>query len=383
MTYRVVAPSDWSKLAEAGLKTVVDPMIYRCGEVFLGGAKAVGDPHARWSLLKANLHGIGMFFDRLILDAKLPVFNYGDTFDASLNFDQRILTRLNDHEPILFDVDVSYEAYHQVKSAALEEVQKLYDGQEQIDATLAQEILTELSVAEYSWSPGLGDLGHRLHFEHEQRLAAFFVGGLIFGGYAQQLGSDHILQPKRSRLFLAAALRAKSSAYTLEARLFDELKARASSRCEDLPWFPTFFPYLLSKADTPMSVMAEAIALRRSGEAADYRIWLNEVLSEWTRDGRISVSKVKDVRAIAQAVDRRLGTVPWAPKAELKVTVADALAVKPPGSIDVTPTLNALWGWSLASLPGRRYRKLLTRAVLEDHQYVELERRVETVWRAG
>ena len=185
MNYKVIAASDWPKLAAQGLTTVVDPMIYRCGEMFLGGAKSSGNADTTWTLLKANIHGIGVFFDRLILDSKLPVFNYADTFDASLNFDNRVLTRINDYEEILFDVDVSYEAYHQVKAAALEEVEKLYEGERRIEAAFAKDILSELSAAEYKWSPSLGDLGQRLDSEQEKRLAAFFVGGLIFGGYAQ------------------------------------------------------------------------------------------------------------------------------------------------------------------------------------------------------
>lgn len=383
MKYEITSASDWQNLVADGLTTVVDPMIYRCGEIFLAGAKSASNPEDAWSLLDKNIHSVGMFFDRLILDTKLPVFNYADTFDSTLNFDNRVLTRINDKEEILFDVDVSYDAYWQVKKAALNEIQELYQGERKIEARLANDILSELSKAEYVWSPDLGDLDQQLDSEQERNLARFFVGGLIFGGYAQQLESEHVLQPKRSRLFLAAALRAKSTDYKLEKKLFGELKAKANTRCGDLPWFPTFFPYLLSKAKTPNDLLREAVALRHTSGVAEYRSWLKEVIDDWTLYGKINDAKVKDVHAIAQDIDRRIGAVSWAPKIDLKVTMANVVAMKLPGSIDFTPTAKALWGWFLPSLPGKRYRKLLSRAIVEDQRYDDLVRCVKTVWRAG
>jgi hypothetical protein len=53
-----------------------------------------------------------MFFDRLVLDERLPVFNYGDTFDHKLDFEQRAFNRINDHDDGgLLDVDVRFEAW--------------------------------------------------------------------------------------------------------------------------------------------------------------------------------------------------------------------------------------------------------------------------------
>ena len=67
MTILVEKTSDWQKLPEQGLETVVDPMVFRCGELFLQGAKGVGAPDKTWYLLHANIHAIGIFFDSLIL----------------------------------------------------------------------------------------------------------------------------------------------------------------------------------------------------------------------------------------------------------------------------------------------------------------------------
>jgi hypothetical protein len=382
MAIEVHGQYDWEKLTANRLTVVLDPMVVRCGELFLRGASGTQNADSTWGLLSANLHAVGMFFDRIVLNETIPVFNYGDTFDAGLNLDQRVLREVNQHGPILIDVDVGYEAYHQVKSAALEEVKKLYLGDARIDPTLAKNIRDELNAAEYQWEPSLEDFGAELPSDDERRLAAFFLGGLIFGGYAQMLAGEHIVQPKRSRLFVAAHLREKSSHFELEDHLFGELKARAETHCEDLPWMPTFFPYLLSKADTPLGVLRQALALRESDGVDDYRRWLGEVLEDWNQNGRIGIEKKNDVQRVVQSIDRKLGRVATLPQVELKVSLADVLAAKPPGGIDVGPAVNALWGWCLNSLPGNRYRKLLARAVVKDSEYRRLTARLKTVWSA-
>jgi len=40
-------------------------------------------------------------------------------------------------------------------------------------------------------------------------LDAFRYGGLLFSGYAQRIGADHVLQPKRAKLYLASSLAAQ------------------------------------------------------------------------------------------------------------------------------------------------------------------------------
>jgi hypothetical protein len=110
MTITIEQATDWQQLPKRGLETVIDPMVLRCGELFLKGISGVDNSEV-WSLLKANLLALGTFFDCLILNEKIPVFNYGDTFDAGLNFDQRVLTRINQYEEILYDVNVSYAPY--------------------------------------------------------------------------------------------------------------------------------------------------------------------------------------------------------------------------------------------------------------------------------
>jgi hypothetical protein len=378
MKISIKEDSDWNKLTAQGLETVVDPLVFRCGELFLKGAKTA-DADKIWELLNLNLHAVGMFFDALILKEKLPVFNYADTFDSQLNFDQRVLTQINDYDEVLYDVDVGWQAYTNVKNAALVEAEKVFNGELKIPAEMFEQIFRELSAAEYKWTLGLDGLNAPLASYQEKQLADYIVGGLIFGGYAQQMEGEHLLQPKRSRLFLAISMQSPSAKYEVESELFDELKNRANTPTEDLPWMPTFFPYLLEKAETPGELLKEVVKLRQSSEVADYRQWLGEVTTDWKKNGKISIEKRKDVKAITEGVDRRLGIIPSSPKFEIKLTMALAI----PGELNVTPVAERLWGWILSSLPGKSYRKLLTRAIVADHEYVKLENRIKTVWQAG
>lgn len=380
MKIEISEAADWKKLAAQGLGTVVDPLVFRCGELFLKGANAAKSPDAVWELLNVNLHAIGMFFDALILNEKLPVFNYGDTFDMNLNFDQHVLTRINDYEEVLHDVDVGWQAYMDVKNAALTELEKVFTGERKIPAGTVEQIFREVSVAEYQWSPSLGEsLEARLNTYEEKLLADYILGGLIFGGYAQQMESEQLIQPKRSRLFLAISMQSPSAGRDVENELFDELKNRTNSAVEDLPWRPTFFPYLLSKAEKPDELLKEVVKLRRSPEVRDYRQWLGVVMPELKRDGKITSETRRDVEKIVESVDRRLGAISTMPKVEIKLKVALAFPVE----VDMMPTVKGLWGWFLNSLPGKSYRKLLTRAIVADHEYVKLENRIKTVWKAG
>jgi hypothetical protein len=325
-----------------------------------------------------NIHALGTFFDRLILDERIPVFNYADSFDLEQNFDERALSQVNANEEILVDVDVRHGAYHEVKNAALAELKKLYEwGTAGVDAETAQSILGELTASGYAWYPQVDGLA--LRDDTEKRLAAFILGGLIFGAYAQLAGTDHLMQPKRSRLFLAISLKQPTSR-TAEQYLFEKLGELVGRPVADVPYTPTFFPLLLSRSAGPAELLSKALDLRRSGEVRDYRAWLHEALTDFDKNGRIPVARAREVAKIASAIERQLEGFPL-PRVEIKLTVADVAAVKPAGvGVDLTAPAKAAWGWLVEQLPGRRHRKLLSRAIIADREFVELDRRVRTVW---
>ena len=68
-------------MKKSGLTTVLEPMIFRCGDLFLQGPATAWPSNEIWDLLNKNVYALAMFFDYLILAEKLPVFNYAETFD--------------------------------------------------------------------------------------------------------------------------------------------------------------------------------------------------------------------------------------------------------------------------------------------------------------
>src|SRR5262249_30654753 len=259
----------------------------------------------------------------------------------------------------------------------------LYSGPPRIKSEMAKDIVAELAAAEYQWQPSLEQLEAKLASETERTLARFLLGGMIFGAYAQILEGEHVIQPKRSRLALAVALGAQSAQYRFEDELFMELKNRARASVTELPWRPSFLPYILACSDTPEAALAHALVLRGCAEVREYRDWLRAALTRWSTHGEIGEFK-KDVTSIAKAIDRMTGKISTAPKVEFKLTVADVgkIAAGQPagGGIDFTPTVMGLWGWIFENLPGRRYRKILARAVATDQEYAQIENRLKTVW---
>lgn len=267
----------------------------------------------------------------------------------------------------------------------LTKLAELYSGPPRIKAEMVNDIVLELAAAEYRWQPSLGQLDPLLPSDLERTLAKFLLGGMIFSAYAQILEGEHVIQPKRSRLFLAVALDAQSAQYRFEDELFAELKNRARASVTDMPWRPTFFPYLLASSDNPNAVLAHALVLRGSTELGEYREWLRMAFQRWSTHGEIEPFK-RDVASIASAIDRVTGKISIAPKVDFKITVTDVAKIaagQPAGpGVDLTPTLQGLWGWIIPNLPGERYRKILMRAVATDQQYAQIENRLRTVWGA-
>ena len=384
MTLSVEKQEDWQSIAAIG-GPVVDPMILRCGEVFLRGSANSYDQNSAWDLLSKNIHALGTFFDRLILEKQIPVFDYSATFDVDMPFEGRTLAAINDNEEVLVNVNVRFEAYMDVKNAALAELTKFYKGgvagvsgqqTHEILRDLAS-IVGELTTSGYAWYPNLGDLT----FENpdEQRLAAYILGGLIFGAYAQLAGTDHLMQPKRSRLFLALTLK-QNTARGAEDYLFTKLGELSGRPATDIPYTPTFFPLLLSESNTPAELLRNAMKYRKSPEVRDYRAWLNEALDDFKRNGHIATKRFREVERIAASIRGKLAGIPF-PQVEIKTTVADVAGLKTPGvGIDLTAPAKAAWGWTISQLPGKRHRKLLTRAIIADREFIDLGVRTSTVW---
>ena len=106
----IAEEADWQLLQPGDV--VVDPLVLRYGEIFLGGRRSAGDrADAKWRAIANDVGGLLLFFDQIVLRERIPIFNYGDTFDSGLNLSQRVLAHVNEREEILVEVDVQYGPY--------------------------------------------------------------------------------------------------------------------------------------------------------------------------------------------------------------------------------------------------------------------------------
>ena len=389
MTVLVDTADDWQKVSQIG-GPVVDPMILRCGEIFLLGSNVApgqvlspqpyggNSQYDVWQLLDVNLQGLAGFFDRIVLEDQIPVFDYPDSFMVDPTFGKTTLGQINQAGEILVDVQVSRDAYLEVKGVAEDKLMDLYtSGGYGITPGEAQNILGELATAGYIWYPNIP--GVAFQGDDELRLAGYILAGLIFGGYAQLAGADHLMQPKRSRLFLATALKAYGPR-SEEQQLFDALNQIPALKTAEIPFTPTFFPLLLHDSRNPQEMIASALRHRNSAEVKEYREWLRTILEDFSKNGHISMQVTREVQGILDAVRNRSESFRF-PNIDFSVSVSAITGVPEPEiSIGLTELAKSAWGWFLERLPGRRYRKLLTRAIILDNEYLDLTRRANTVW---
>src|SRR5262249_39841166 len=147
-----------------------------------------------------------------------------------------------------------------------------------VPKTTADEILATLDAIKYEWEPSLELLEKELPSPDQVRLARFLLGQLVFAGYAQQTGRPHILSPKRSLMMAAVGL--QTTGETLEAAIYKELSRRCRDagvgwRSDELPWTPSFLPYLLKQMNRfqegPDVLLQRAKELRSSKAIQRYR----------------------------------------------------------------------------------------------------------------
>jgi hypothetical protein len=383
-TVIVEQPSHWTRLST--IDAVVDPMVLRFGERFLGGRSACRSrPEATWRALAADIGAVSLFFDQLLTRDRIPMFNYGDTFDAGLDLGGRFLAAVNQHEDLLVEVDVRYDAYREAKTAALEQVNELVQGRRQLPRELSSEVLRHLSAVEYEWHPDVTPLG--LEDPSSQRLAAFLLGGLVFSAYAQQTGVVHVVQPKRARLFAAVSLASPNLATDFERALFRQLAdvvERAGGTSTTLMG-PTFLPLLLERGrprESPMHLLDRALAMRAAPAMRDYRELSRALTADWAAEGRIDPNARAALRRQAGWVAKELGIA----KADQIFTArANLMHLGSPvdASVDLVEAGSRLRGWVFPGLVNRGVRKLLAEAAEAQVSYVDISKALRSRWLAA
>jgi len=73
------------------LNVVVDPMVFRTADVFLRGLKGVTQspelkhPETMWKAISNNIGSLCAFFDILVLEKRLPMYDYNITFPPDID----------------------------------------------------------------------------------------------------------------------------------------------------------------------------------------------------------------------------------------------------------------------------------------------------------
>jgi hypothetical protein len=155
---------------------------------------------------------------------------------------------------------------------------------------------------------------------------------------------------------------------------------------------PTFLPYLLAQEPrSPRHLLQLALRQRRSSLVRSYRDWRLRLLSDLA-NGRVRQSTRKELQAIAvetqrQANGRSAVALHLSYAADWKVLLAAVVGnpaallggVKLQGDVDER-ALRFRLAWIL---PGRGYRKLLSRVVAAQDEYLDLDRPLANLWYRG
>jgi len=374
--------NDWEKLRARGLKVVVDPTVFRTAEVFLQGQRAARDKRALWQAISANVGSLGTFIDAIVLNDKLPIFDYLSTFpdrhDQDRADDARLVELCNRDDEVLVPVTVEYGAYWDVKQAALAEL----GAPDQLPRQAAAGILEELSALDWAWTPVLPGWEHAT--PEDRVLATFLYGGLLFGGYAKRIGGQHLIQPKRARLYATAALRDPIDDEEVLFRRLESLPGEASEDVDDaraFPALPSFLPYLLlGDPKSPTDLLERALRLRKSPAVGEYRAWRNELV-ESIDLGRRAGAKAAEVAQIWNDVERELQQRGEPLRFRWSVEVLFLGIPVPKAKLEGEAEPGRLYAWTLRRLPGHRYQKLMMRMKAAHEEYARVDAHLRRLWR--
>lgn len=411
----------WDNLVTRGLDVIIDPLVLRIGQFFLEGPPE--DPEVaeiRWSLIEHDLGALAAFIDLVVMRRQFPAFNYEDTFDPGPNIGDPLGDLVNTAgDKVLYHVDVEHHMYRKAKEAALQELQRGIVRGGVVTEGVADEIIRTTTAMKYEWSPSLETLADHLPTEKDERIARYLLGQLVFAGYAQQTGAPHVLSPGRSRLTAAVGVGSAQARVRDEASIYDELRRRSSDagsgwRMRELPWTPTFLPYLVQQMQGqrfragPDVLLERAKELRETSALERYRVLRRDFLSGDVADSGEAQSVFEDV---ASAIARSLNTdrgrlesfrqlavevVPAGAGAAVGAAVGDPLLGAMSGAVmaemgktvgglvgeKLTATAqDQLFGWYVSGLTRRSARKLLMRVLRTDLEtQSSLRRQLRIIW---
>jgi hypothetical protein len=389
----IEAMEDWRLFHEQHLDTIVDPMIFRAGDIFVRGRSRArdtlpaADDDAIWRAVAKDLTGLTAFFDQLVLSDRLPLIDYGITFDSALQYDTPwIAKQVNDalEDRVVTTVHVYGDASKKARESALAALPERAAAPPELEKS----IVAELGALDHAWRP---DLGERIIAKtpEELDLARFAYGGLIFSAFSQLSGSLHVLQPKRARLLTALALNAPSASHEHETELFAALdrRVRRSPQLREIGFggLPSFVPYalLVEKPATPFQLLEAIGRLRKDPLVIEYRGFRKQLLRDWIDKGLIQEKSEQEIKKLAVKLRKHL-EVDRSIDVELGVgATVEAKGVGIDAGVKAAVPIDRIWGWIMEQLPGHRYAKLLTRLQLAQNQYDHLDRHLRRLWQSA
>lgn len=369
--------NDWTKLREEKIDVIVDPMIVRSADLWLQGKSGAGEEV--WEALSQNVDSIEAFFDALLLAERIPLVDYGLTFDSNIGFEPKCLyRRVNEtaggKRLFLMNVHVMGEASKAARDVALKGLKQ----RPEVDAAFSDAVAREFAAFDHKWDPDLGEIGELS--PNQRLLARFQYGLLLFGEFATSAGVGHLIQGQRSRMFVAGALGGRRPDYELDAELREELKKVVESEAArlgdmvSLDACPSFLPYLLSKgANTTQELLEVALEVRREFEPLrDYRKWRRRVVSDWREHGKIDRETQRQLRSAARKVLLQLGVEVPGSSFQLGLSLL---------CVGAQIAADRLFGWIPAVREGRGHLKVLVRTMIARDEYRKPGTDIERLWR--
>ena len=374
--------ADWEKLRAEKMSAIVDPMIVRSADLWLRGRSGQTDDQVPqvWAALDKNIDSLEAFFDAFILSERLPLVDYGTTFDSNIGFEPKSLyRRVNEQagEAVLRNVHVCGQASEAARADSLDKLKAGRPGK--IEAALRKTIKEEFSAFDHQWRPDLEDLG-RLS-EEQQMVARFQYGLLLFGYFSTKAQVGHVVQSKRARVF-SSGVTGASAAYEFDAELRQHLKEVIESESRkggvvlDVPAAPALLSYLLSKQPKNTGeLFREAVKLRGRKEIKEYGHWRSEIVSRWQRLAQISAETEADFRKAVRGALRQLGVTVPEPENASGWQCGINL-----GFFNLSAPPEKLLGWIPGLSAGKRHVKVLMRSMRASHEQKKLNQAVQFLW---